>query len=230
MKFVLLILFISLQISTLDASEGSVVCVHGFIRSYKCMLPMGNTLEKEGLDVYLWDYPTRRHTIQEHADNLVEVLNQIALKNPGKPIHFVTHSLGGVIVKTALNHPECPKEAKMGRAVLLAPPMHGSTIARSIGHLTPVQWFFGSKAGNQLLTYSPEDVADLGDFPDTIDVMVIAGKRGNRFFFRTPNDGKVAVHETHLNTPHEHLSFFVSHNWIMTSRQVITVAKNFLLK
>jgi len=228
MKQLLLILVLIINYTYLQANEGSVVCIHGFIRSYKCMIPMGNTLENEGFDVYLWDYCSRRNTIEGHADHLVALLNVIAKNKPGQPIHFVTHSLGGLITKTALNHPNCPEEAKIGKAVLLAPPAQGSSLARSIGHLYPIKWVFGKKAGYQLITYTKEDMAALGEFPPQKNVLVIAGVKGSSMFFDTPNDGKVTLEETKLSTPHAHYVLYVNHTWIMTSRESIAITKKFL--
>ncbi|MBS0623460.1 MAG: alpha/beta fold hydrolase [Verrucomicrobia bacterium] len=231
MKKIILFIFVLLGLNhlTLNAAEGSVVCIHGFIRSYRCMIPMGNMLDNEGFEVYLWDYQSRKNTIQGHAENLVKLLNTIAQQKPGQPIHFVTHSLGGIIIKTALNHPNCPEEARVGKAVLLAPPSQGSAVARSISHITPIRWFFGKKAGHQLLTYTSDDMENLGYFPEDMDVMVISGIKGNYLLFRTPNDGKVFLHETRLSTPHTHLILNVSHSWIMTSRESMDLTRKFLL-
>lgn len=230
MKKAILVIILLLNVNIVKGDAGSVICVHGFTRSFRSMLPMGNMLENEGFEVYLWDYQSRKETIEAHAHNLVEVLQAIALKKPGEPIHFVTHSVGGIITKAALNHPHCPEEAKIGRAVLLAPPAQGSCAARAISHLTPAQLFFGKKTGMQLLTYTSEEMDALGNFPDSISVLVICGTKGNRFLFRAPNDGKVTIHETVLSTPHERATLFVAHSWIMTSRQVIAVTKNFLME
>ena len=230
MKNALLLMLLLLNLGVLSADHGSVVCIHGFTRSYRSMLPMGNKLENEGFEVYLWDYQSRKETIETHAENLVDVLRTIALKKPGEPIHFVTHSVGGIITKTALNHPDCPEEAKIGRAVLLAPPAQGSCAARAIAHLSPARLFFGKRTGKQLLTYTPEQMHALGDFPPSVTVLVVSGVKGNNFLFRSPNDGKVTIHETVLSTPHHRATFFVSHRWIMTSRQVIEVTKNFLIQ
>jgi hypothetical protein len=228
-KYFLLILFL-FQSSILLGQE-SVVCLHGFFRSYRCMIPMANLSREEGLNAFLWDYPSRGKTIEEHAACLVEVLNAIAQANPTEPIHFVTHSLGGIIVRAAVNHPNCPKEAKMGRAVLLAPPNRGAALARSFQGCPFMRGVFGKKAGHQLLTYTEEDMQKLGQFPDSMHVMVVAGKKGNRLFckwIKEPNDGKVTVEETRLNSPHEHHILNVSHSWIMTSRKSIALAKKFL--
>ncbi len=233
MKNIIAILLFLFCFNTLRAQEGSLVCLHGFFRSYKCMIPIGNTFKKEGLDVYLWDYQSRKETIETHADNLVEVLKVVAKQKPGEPIHFLTHSFGGIIVRAAMNHPECPEEAKFGKAILLAPPNRGARLAKRVHKCPAIRWFFGKKAGRQLLDYDEEAMNSIGNFPSTKDVMVIAGSKGSRlsaFFVRGPNDGKVRVDETHLPTPHEHRVLYVSHNWIMTSRETIQISKEFILE
>jgi pimeloyl-ACP methyl ester carboxylesterase len=233
MKNKLFFLLILLQVFVLKGEEGSVVCLHGFFRSYKCMIPIGNALRDEGLRVYLWEYPGRKKTIERHAACLVEVLNEIAQQHPGQPIHFVTHSLGGIILRATLSHPDCPNEAKIGRAVLLAPPNKGAALARNFKGSTAVQCLFGSHAGDQLLNYTEEDMCKLGSFPPSMDVMVLAGNKESPFFktwIKEPNDGKVTVEETKLPTPHDHRTLFVSHSWIMTSRESISIIREFLLK
>lgn len=209
------------------------MCIHGFFRSNKCMIPVGHAFKNEGFDVYLWQYPSRRKTIEEHAENLVELLISIANERPGEPIHFVTHSLGGVIVRCAVCHPDCPHEAKIGKASLLAPPNKGAHLAHTFQRCPFVSWFFGKKAGRQLLFYEEKEMASIGEFPHTMQVLVIAGKKGSRFFqnwVKGPNDGKVLVEETRLPTPHEHHVIHVSHHWIMTSRESIALTLSFIMR
>lgn len=232
MKKIVFFLFL-LQVIAGYGQEGSVVCLHGFFRSSKCMIPLANTLKDEELNVYLWDYPSRKRTIEEHADNLVELLQAIARKHPGEPIHFVSHSLGGIIVRAAVNHPGCPPEAKRGKGILLAPPNRGAALARHFRSCPIARGIFGSKAGSQLLTFSEEEMANLGEFPPTMNVMVVAGQKGSRytkFFVNEPNDGKVTVEETRLDSPHVHKTLHVSHHWIMTSRESISLTKDFILQ
>ena len=216
----------------LQAHGESVVCVHGFFRSYKNMIPLGNTLKDAGFEVYLWDYQSRKKNIEEHAEQLVDVVRQIAYRNPGKPIHFVGHSLGGIIIRSMINHPNCPKEAKIGKTVLLATPNKGASLARYFKNSLFAKCLFGDKAGKQLLTFDEEDVNKLGTFPPSMKVMVIAGNKKTKSFqkwIHAPNDGKVTVDETRLNSEHIHHTINVSHHWIMTSREVIAITKNFLL-
>lgn len=232
MKKTLLVFLFLFHLFTLQAYDGSVVCLHGFFRSYKCMIPVANTLRNEGFDVYLWDYPCRHRTIEEHAENLVEVLKIIAKNRPSEPIHFVTHSLGGIIVRAAVNHPECPEEAKIGKAVLYAPPNHGSELARKFHGCPAIRWIFGKGAGSQLLTFTKNEMDALGNFPSTMDVLILAGQKRHRIlsiWTDDPNDGKVTVNETRLSTPHKHKTLNASHTWIMRSRESIALTKEFLI-
>lgn len=229
MKY-LLLFFTILFTWSASLQADSVVCIHGFIRSYRCMLPMGNALEDAGFHVFLWDYPTRQNTIEGHANNLVSILKEIAKKYPGEPIHFVSHSMGGLVAKTAVNHPECPQEATQGKAVLLAPPMQGSSLARALHNVYPIRWIFGRNAGYQLQTYGPQEMAQLGHFPHTMGVMVISGAKGSRFFFKSPNDGKVSVEETRVEAvDFHHVVIYASHSWIMTSSESIELTRDFLM-
>lgn len=194
---------------------------------------MGNSIRQEGLRTYLWEYPGRKKSIEQHGACLVEVLNAIARDFPGEPIHFVSHSLGGLIVRAAVSHPECPAEAKMGRAVLLAPPNKGAVLARTFKGCPVIRGIFGKRAGNQLMTYQEAEMNRIGTFPEEMEVMVVAGSKESPLFkhlVKEPNDGKVTIEETKLPTPHTHHTLPVSHSWIMTSRQSIALTKQFLLQ
>ncbi len=59
---------------------------------------------------------------------------------------------------------------------------------------------------------------------------MIAGNLGFNPFIKESNDGKVAVKETFLNTPHEHCVVGAGHSWISLSPKVIRVAKAFLFE
>ena len=124
----------------------------------------------------LWDYPSSSQTIEEHSQLLVAELQKCAQHHKGEPIHFVTHSLGGIILRAALNHPDCPEEAKIGRAVLLAPPNQGSSFARFLNRFKLMKKILGQKSGKQLLTANTFDY--LGQFPEKLDVLIISGTFG----------------------------------------------------
>lgn len=209
----------------LSATE-SVYCLHGFMRSPKSMQPMAKAFQREGYEAYSWGYPSKDKTIEEHATSLVQELQATAKSNLNEPIHFVTHSLGGIIVRAALNHPDCPKEAKIGRAVLLGPPNQGSHFGGTVGKVKPVQKLLGENAGSELLMGEPFDY--VGQFPESMDVLVISGTFGWNPFAGGFNDGLVGVKETSLKTPHKQIMVFSGHAWIMYSDTVINHAVKFI--
>ncbi|AAF39206.1 alpha/beta hydrolase [Chlamydia muridarum str. Nigg] len=218
-------------VPSIREEKESVVCVHAFLRSYSSLKPIGRVLEKENYDVFIWNYETRKFTLERHAEHLIRLLNKIAELKPGVPINFVTHSVGGVIVRVALAHPDCPEEAKKGKAILMAPPNAGSTLARRYSRSSLVQFIFGGKLGMQLLTYSPEHMLNVAKMPSTVDVLVLSGSKKSKFLpFRLEeeNDGKVCVTETRLDTPHQNYVIDANHTYIITNKTSLFLMKEFL--
>lgn len=209
----------------------SVICVHAFLRSYSSLKPIGHALEKDNYDVFIWNYETRKFTLEKHADHLLKLIKKIAELKPGVPIHFVTHSIGGVIARVALSRPDCPSEATHGRAVFMAPPNAGSVLARRYGSVRIVQFVFGGKLGRQLLTYSPEKMLDVGKLPSTVDVLIICGNRKSKFIpfhLDCENDGKVCTVETKLDTPHKYYVIKANHTYIIANKKSIFLIREFL--
>lgn len=227
MRRVLYIFFMvfSLKTSVLEAKQ-PLVCIHGILGAPWNMHLYAKNFARKGFIVTNWGYPSREKNIEEHGANLAQELKKIARQNPGEPIYFLGHSMGCLVIRSALNHPDCPKEAKIGRAVLLAPPNKGSTYARFLNSFSFPRWIAQDWAGKQLFTKKNFDY--LGEFPDTMDkVMVIAGTFGLNPFIKGDNDGSVAVEETKLNTPHKLVTINRGHHTIVMSKDVYGLALNF---
>ena len=218
--------------ATMPAGEapkkGTVVTIHGFMRGGGCMWKMKRAFRKGGWRTVNYKYKTRKHTIPEHGDMLVTRLKEIARKHPGEPIHFVTHSMGGLVLRSALNNPDVPVEALKGCAVLIAPPNKGSELARKLGRSSLVRWVFGNKSGKELYESSEYSVSRLGEFPLSTPVLVIAGTSGHNPFIKGKDDGKVACWETRLRTEHEYRQVKSGHALISWSRKAINPAKEFV--
>ena len=211
--------FIILLFCTTSLFAGRhAITVHGFISHPIMMTRIKSNLEKEGFDVVNWSYKTRRKTIEDHGADLVVKLQEMAKEHPNEPIDFVTHSMGGLVIRAALNHPDCPQEAKSGKAVTVAPPHRGSKVGRKFGHWAFWRRRAGRFAGNELLTTEKDGFDRLGQFPESVKVMVIAGSM----------DGKVAPHETRLKTPHEYKEVTAPHTWIMFHNGVVKETVAFL--
>lgn len=203
-----------------------LICIHGFLGGSWNMHFLEKSFKKEGWLVINWEYSSRSKSIEDHAESLVKELIKLASEKKGQPIHFVAHSMGSLVLRAALNNPLCPEEAKQGKAVLMAPPNQGACWGRYLGQFALAKKIAKELAGRQLMT--EKDFKHLGDFPPSKKVYVIAGNLGFNPFIPGENDGVVAVSETFLNSPHEHIVIKRGHNSIVFSRKAYALAKAFL--
>ncbi len=121
--------------SSVSKSTDTVVLIHGLGRSPRSMWMVKLWLKFCGYRVTSIGYPSRSVSIaaavQQHIEPKLAALNLA----PGSRVHFVTHSLGGIVFRAwaARRDPTFP----LGRAVLLVPPNQGSEI---IDLLQPHKW------------------------------------------------------------------------------------------
>lgn len=223
MKLFLLFLFVGA--TSLSAKE-TVYCIHGFMRTSGSMKKMAGAFERREYQVVNWGYPSREKAIIDHAKALLTDLQKSAKDNPGAPIHFVTHSMGGIILRAVHNLPDCPEEVKMGKAVLLAPPNRGTKFGRYLGRFGFMRKFLGPGAGRDLI--SSENFDYLGQFPSEKRILIISGTLGLNPIIGEVNDGKVGVTESCLPTPHDHKTHSSNHTWIMYSNEVINTTIQFI--
>lgn len=211
------------------ANEGNpLVCIHGMFGAPWNMKYVAQTFKDAGMQVTNWGYKSREKKIEGHAADLVQDLRQIAEQRPGCPIHFVTHSMGGLILRAAISHPDCPDEAKMGKAVLIAPPNQGAIWGRILERFSLAKKIAKKEAGLQLMT--EKDFEHLGTFPPSMQVLVIAGNLNCNPFLKGDNDGTVVVSETYLTSAHEHVTIKAEHKSIVFNRKAIRLSKSFILK
>ena len=209
------------------SNEKILVGIHGFMRDKSNMSLFEKEFTKEGWTVYLWSYPSQMRTIEEHGESLVTLFKYVLQKHPQQKIHFVTHSLGGVILRAAMNASSCPEEIKIGKAVLIAPPNQGAAYARFLNLFKPFREIAGDYAGKQLLETPRGGFESLGQFPDTMAIKVIAGTCGFNPVIFEKNDGKVGISETRLTTAHEFTTVVAGHSWICHTPVVVALAREF---
>ena len=204
-----------------------LVCIHGFMRTHRNMARFEKAFLKEGWVVFNYDYPSRSEKIQTLGEDLALALKKLSEQHPEKEIHFITHSLGGLLLRSAMQEKEFPQIAKEGKAVLIAPPNQGSCFARALKS-TIICPMLGKGAGYELMT--EQDFSHLGDFPKSLDVLVIAGTLGCNPCIWEKNDGKVGLSETRLSTEHRHVTVRTSHSVICLNKNVIKLAKDYIKK
>ena len=198
--------------------RGRVVLLHGLARRCRSMAPLARDLERAGYQVANIGYPSRHHPVAVLARDYVLPAIRARFPENGGPIHFVTHSLGGIVLRWLVAEDLLPE---VGRVVMLAPPNQGSEVVDQIGHWGLFRWVNGP-AGRELGTGADGLPARLG--PATFECGVIAGDRSVdlplAWCFAGPNDGKVAVERTRLAGLADFRVVHASHPFIMRSGEV----------
>jgi uncharacterized alpha/beta hydrolase family protein len=234
MKFVILILIILIAIFPGRANSPSepqrklhnetVVLLHGLCRSSRSMNKMANALKADGYNVINIDYPSRSATVEELSEQVFEKLTPAL--DTRHPIHFVTHSMGGLLLKNYLQEHEIPN---LGKTVMLAPPVRGSEVPDKLGGLKLYQWINGP-AGNQLGTGT--DSLPLRLKEPEMELGVIAGDRSINpilsWLIPGPDDGKVSLARVRPKGAADFIRLHVTHACMMQNQQVIEQTKAFL--
>lgn len=196
-----------------------VVLLHGLARTAASMQDMQENLQKSGFLVANIDYPSREHPIEELAYLAVPSGITSCLAQGATRIHFVTHSLGGILVRQYLAGNTIPD---IGRVVMLAPPNHGSEVVDNMRDVPGYLWLNGP-AGQQLGTDADSVPINLGSVK--VDVAVIAGTNTINLILSTylpdPDDGKVSVASARIDGMCAMLTMPVSHPFIMEDGDVI---------
>ena len=209
-----------------QASE-CVVLLHGLIRSSTAMNKMQRELDEAGFVTANIDYPSREYTIEKLADMAVPAgLEECRRHDDVERIHFVTHSLGGILVRQYLSNNEIPE---LGRVVMLGPPNQGSGAADDMADVPGFEWLNGP-AGQQLGKGDNSVPLKLG--PAHFEVGIIAGNRTidpiTSAVLDNPDDGRVSVEDTKLEGMADFVVVEHSHAFMMRMRRPIELTIRFL--
>ena len=203
-----------------------VVLLHGLNRSWRAMGVMAEALQADGYTTVNIDYPSQSGPIEAIAPMAVGAGIEQCRSAGATRIHFVTHSIGGILLRYQHSREPIPE---LGRVVMLAPPNQGSEIVDKTREW-PGAELFGGEAGLQLGTGDDSVPRQLG--PVDFELGVIAGTGTINPWMSAmlpdPDDGKVSVASTQVDGMDDFLVVGNSHRWITKSNEVIANTKSFL--
>lgn len=229
MNRILVLLIVLLALSPIAASGeitgDGVILLHGLGRTSSSMKTLESRLREAGLVVHNIDYSSTEAAPTQLLASVSASIAECCAASPA-PIHFVTHSLGGILARAyiAQNRPE-----NLGRVVLIAPPNNGSEIVDSLGDTTLFAKILGP-TGQDLGT-DPESFPNRLPRPD-YEIGVIAGSRSinpiGSLLIPGPDDGTVSIESAKLDGAADFLVVDSSHTFIMHDSEVARQTLHFL--
>ena len=193
-----------------NARPETVLLVHGLWMGGWSMGWLSHKLRAAGFHTEALSYDSFTRPPSEHVERLARAVDAC-----DGTVHFVGHSMGGVVV---LRYLLDRADSRAGRAVLLGAPARGSQAALA----------FERQPWGPTLLGSSMDLWRSA-FPDGIDdsleVGAIAGSEpfglGPLFVsLPDPSDGVVTVDETRIPGLRDHIVIHVSHTGMLVSNDV----------
>lgn len=183
-------------------------------------------LKNSAYEVVNIDYASRENTIEFLAQEAIDRGLKACHGDEGSRVHFVTHSLGGILVRYYLAKQTIPR---LGRVVMLAPPNQGSEVVDKWKNVPGFKTLNGP-AGMQLGTGEKSIPLSLG--PVSFPLGIIAGKHTINpilsLSLKNPDDGKVSVKNTKVAGMSDFVVVPHSHTFIMQAGVVIRQVVHFL--
>ncbi len=200
-----------------------IILVHGLWMKGPELFYIRYKLWRQGYKVYQFHYASLFKTAEESATKLYQFVSTI-----DEPvIHFVAHSLGGIVVNHLFQHHEIKQT---GKVVMIATPLNGSVVAAYLNKKKYLKYLLGKSVVNGLLGDAP-------NWSNKREVCVVAGTKGigignllANSVLQVPNDGTVNLHETQLENANESHEVPRSHFLLLVSNKVVKIIVKFLSK
>lgn len=209
-----------------------VILLHGLAKSESSMEKLEQAIDKAGYIAVNVNYPSTDFPIEKLAGPAIApALDECARATgddnvPASQVHFVTHSMGGILVRQYLSRVNIEN---LGRVVMLGPPNQGSEVVDKLGSFPGFHFIFGD-AGLQLGSGKMSVPNKLGDA--NFDVGIIAGTKSINPILSGmlpgKDDGKVTVARTRLQGMQDHLEMPVTHVFMMKNPKVIQQVIHYL--
>ena len=201
----------------------AVVLIHGIWMKGPELFYLRFKLWGQGYRVYQFHYPSLFKTPEQNAESLNKFVKKI-----NEPIvHFVAHSLGGIVATHFLNNHTCNK---IGKIVFIGTPINGSALATHLHKNVFLKYLLGKSVVKGVLEETPKWLSKR-------KLCVIAGTKKiglgmllARKEMQQENDGTVNLNETKIEAAQEFHVVPHSHFLMLWSRDVVEKIKAFLLE
>ncbi len=211
-----------------DEPGEPVVLLHALALNATTMKKLASEIREAGFRTCRINYPSRLHPIEVLAARHVLPRIRRCFPNDTMPIHFVTHSLGGIVARRLEKLEGAPR---IGRVVMIAPPNKGSEVVDSLAR-TRFLRLWGGPAAHELGTDSLSMPNQLG--PPAFEFGVIAATRSIEPWFSSMipgrDDGKVSVENTKLEGMSDFVTIPSTHTLVLwtdeAARQTVHFLKN----
>ncbi|MGB5249125.1 MAG: alpha/beta fold hydrolase [Gammaproteobacteria bacterium] len=212
------------DLTAADQTEEVVVLLHGLGRGEASMRMLEQRLAVAGYTTYNIDYPSRKASPRTLVSILAAAVNECC--GSAAKVHFVTHSLGGIIVRDYL---AADPPDNVGRVVMLAPPNQGSELP----DLLRDTWLFRTLMGPTALELGTDPSSWPNRLPmPTVETGVIAGTGSinlvGTMVIPGEDDGAVSVCSTWIEGLSDFLVVSATHTFIMRSTRVSSETIRFL--
>jgi len=208
---------LALLLLSLPTHATCVILLHGLARTKSSMNELEQKLTAQAYKVVNLGYPSTDHNVEK----LAELSIGPAIRECGESseINFVTHSLGGILVREYLSKHQI---TNLKYTVMLGPPNKGSEVVDKLRDV-PGFYFLNGDAGLQLGTDVSSKPNTLG--PVTFNLGVIAGNRSINWILSSlipgNDDGKVSIQRTKIEGMTDHIVLPTTHTFMMKNNKVI---------
>lgn len=206
----------------------TVILLHGIIRNHFDMMLLEKRMKKEGYACINIKYPSTKHAIDDLAEQINEQLCQNESYTGADKVHFVVHSMGGLITRHILaKH----RPHNLGSVIMLGTPNKGSEMADYLDEhkylASPFHFIFGPSA-RQLRTNHKHFENEIIDFPLGIIASDASLNPLGKKIFGAPNDTLVSVDSTKIEGMSDHIIIPCPHALMMYDPRIINQVAFFL--
>lgn len=189
-----------------------MVIVHGLWVHGLVMELLRRRVAGRGFRALTYSYPSMRLTLAENAGRLERYCRCLAAPR----VHFVGHSLGGLLVLRML---ERVTEFTPGRVVLTGTPYGGTFAGRRLARLPGGRAALGRSMQSWLnpMRLPPSTACEIGAIAGCVPLgigRIVAPD------LPAPSDGVVSVEETRVPSMRDHIVLNVNHSGMLISRAV----------